>query len=352
MSPAAPQPSTPAATVLLGLATAGARDALRATTMAMRLPPADLPPGPQSVRHLAEVLKAQPGSIAVLDLAVLPRTVPHVLALTAALPDPALRARVLLTRELSGVWPADQAWGLELGFAGLWGQLDPQALTGETHALVNRLGGLVGQPGLPPEALAQYFSAMQVKPDVGAPRGRIRRLTGLSAEALCLALASEVKAIDRSYRLTTYPSCHTGVEAVDWLSSRFRVTRERAVGLGQDLQALGLLQHVVHEQPFADLPNFYRITQSGAVDRWNPGAVYQLLRQPTGIEVKDRKYLGKTYDDCFVGAEAVTWVRDRLKLRRHEAEILLNRLLRFGLIAHVTNDHPLRDGNFFYRFVD
>ncbi len=347
-----PNPSTSAATVLLGLATTGARDALRAATMAMRLPPADLPAGPQSVSHLFDVLKARPDSIAVLDLAALPRTVPHVLALAAALPDPALRSRVLLTRELSGVWPVDQAWVLELGFAGLWGQLDAQALTGEAHALVNRLGELVGQPALPPAALAQYFSAMQVKPDASVPRGRIRLLTGLSAEALCLALASEVKAIDRSYRLTTYPACHTGVEAVDWLTRRFRVTRERAAGLGQDLQALGLLQHVVHEQPFADLPNFYRVTQSGAVDRWNPGAVYKLLRQPTGIDVKDRKYLGKTYDDCFVGEQAVAWVRERLKLRRHEAEILLNRLLRFDLIAHVTNDHPLRDGNFFYRFVD
>lgn len=352
MSVHAPHLSTPAATVLLGLATAGARDALRATTMAMRLPPADLPPGPQSITHLSDLLKARPDSIAVLDLAALPRTVPHLLALAAALPDPALRARVLLTRELGAVWPADQAWMLELGFAGLWGQLDAPALTGQANTLVSRLGELAGQPALPPEALAQYFSAMQVKPDASAPRGRIRRLTGLSAEALCLALASEVKAIDRSYRLTTYPSCHTGVEAVDWLSGRFRITRERAVGLGQDLQALGLLQHVVHEQPFADLPNFYRVTQSGAVDRWNPGAVYQLLRQPTGIEVKDRRYLGKTYDDCFVGSEAVAWVRERFKLRRHEAEILLNRLLRFGLIAHVTNDHPLRDGNFFYRFVD
>ena len=52
-----------------------------------------------------------------------------------------------------------------------------------------------------------------------------------------------------------------------------------------------------------------------------------------------------------MGAQAVQWLAKRLKLRAHEAEILLNRLMRFGLIEHVTGDHPVRDGNFFYRFA-
>ncbi|MGE0331238.1 MAG: hypothetical protein AB7P37_11150 [Ramlibacter sp.] len=338
-------------TVWLCLASDAARQALRAVCMAMRQPPADLVAGPDALARLDAALVAQPHSVALIDMAAIAPAAPSLITLAAALPDPQRRARVALTRALAGLWPTAQAWALELGFAGLWADLDPVSLAQPGQPLVECLARLAGAPPLPPEALAQYFSAMQVKLDDATPRHRIRRATGLTAEALCQAMASHVKAIDRMYHFKTYPSCHTGTEAVDWLGNRFQLKRPAAVRLGLDLQALGLLQHVVHEQPFADLPNFYRPTLASAVDRWNLGAVYALVSQPSGLDVKDRTYLGTTYARCFVGAEAVQWLSKRLKLRSHEAEILLNRLLRFGLIEHVTGEHPVRDGHFFYRFT-
>ena len=338
-------------TLWLCLATDSARQALRAVCMAMRLPPAELVAGPGALAQLDAALAAQPHSTAVIDLTAISPAAPSLSALAAALPDAQRRARVVLTRELAGLWPGEQAWALELGFAGLWADLDPVALAQPGNPLADCLSRLSGTPPLPAEARAQYFSAMQVKLGDATPRHRIRRATGLTAEDLCRAMASHVKAIDRSYHFKSYPSCHTGTEAVDWLSTRFKLTRTAAAGLGLDLQALGLLQHVVHEQPFADLPNFYRPTMASAVERWNLGAVYALVSQASGLDVKDRSYLGTTYAQCFVGAEAVQWLAKRLKLRAHEAEILLNRLMRFGLIEHVTGDHPVRDGNFFYRFT-
>jgi hypothetical protein len=345
-----PKPTPPQ--VLISLASEGARQAARACVMAMRVPPTELAPGPQLVQRLRDMLHAFPSSAALVDLAHLQAGAVHIAALAAALPDASQRERIFLVRENAGLWPADVSWARELGFAGLWGQIDAAALTGQDDTLAASLATRIGLAPITPLVLSQYFSALRIKPDPATPRGRIRAATGLPAESLCNALATGVKALDRVYRLTTYPSCHTGTEAVDWLCERFRLQRDKAVQLGVDLQALGLLQHVVHEQPFADRPNFYRLTQSTAVDRWNPGVVDRLLREPTGVAVADRKYLAKTYANCFVGSEAVSWVAGRFKLRRHEAEILLNRLHRLHLIEHVTRDHPVRDGNFFYRFVD
>lgn len=339
-------------TVWLCLASDSARHAMRAVCMAMRLPPADLVADPDALARLDAALAAQPQGVAVIDLTAISPAAPSLVALAAALPDPQRRARVLLTREMAGLWPTEQAWAQALGFGGLWADLDPVALGQPDNPLAESLARVTGTPPLPAEARSQYFSAMRVKLDDATPRHRIRRATGLTAEALCQAMASHVKAIDRTYRFKSYPSCHTGTEAVDWLASRFNLKRPGAVRVGLDLQALGLLQHVVHEQPFADLDNFYRPTLASAVERWNLGAVYGLVTQPSsGIELKDRSYLGTTYAQCFVGAEAVQWLAKRLKLRAHEAEILLNRLMQFGLIEHVTGDHPVRDGNFFYRFT-
>lgn len=351
---------TPAAsTIWLCTATESARHTLRALAMALRAPPADLPlkAGAQAddprgvLARLHHALLAQPRSVAIVDISTVTQAAPHLLSLAQQLPDARARARVLLLREFSGLWGTDQAWAADLGFAGLWAQVDAAELVREGHPLVAAIARGVERPSLPPQALQQYFSAMRVGLDGASPRHRIRAATGLDAEALCLALASEVKHTDRSYLLKIYPACHTGVEAVDWLTGRFRLDRPQAVEVGRDLQRLGLLQHVVHEQPFADLPNFYRPTHSTALDRWNLAAVYPLLVQPSGLEVRDRSYLGKTYERCFVGADAVQWVAHRLRLRRHEAEILLNRLMAFGLIEHVTREHPVRDGHFFYRFT-
>ena len=250
-----------------------------------------------------------------------------------------------------GLWPADRAWVQSLGFADLVAQLDSTSLGAESAQVLGWVARMTGAQSLPSDALTRYFSAMQIKPDASSPRGVVRKITGLTAEALCADLASNVKALNRVYHLKSYPSCFVGTEAVAWLAKQYAVPTEQAVALGVALQTLGMLHHVSHEHAFANEAFFYRTAVSTAVDRVSLGDLLRALSAKTGVEVRDRLYHGKTYAQCFIGSEAVDWVKKSQKIAAFEAEILLNRLHGFNLVEHVTHDHPVRDGAFFYRFV-
>jgi Domain found in Dishevelled, Egl-10, and Pleckstrin (DEP) len=142
-----------------------------------------------------------------------------------------------------------------------------------------------------------------------------------------------------------------GKEAVDWLTKEYAVTRGDAVRLGTALQELGMLHHVAHEQVFGDEPFFYRTELSAVTQRMSPGAMLSLLRSKSGVIVRERSYRGTNYAAFFVGAHAVDWLHAKLKLSRLDAELMLNRLYGFDLIEHVTGEHPVQDGMYFYRFV-
>lgn len=63
---------------------------------------------------------------------------------------------------------------------------------------------------------------------------------------------------DRRFRLTVYPSCFVGSEAVTWLAKTQNATREAAVRIGQALVEQGIFHHVTDEHPFKDEYLFYR----------------------------------------------------------------------------------------------
>lgn len=70
------------------------------------------------------------------------------------------------------------------------------------------------------------------------------------------------------------------------------------------------------------------------------------------LEVKDRKYNFKVYENCFVGNEAVTvLVNENLAENRREATAKMEQLLQAGLIHHVSREHLFEDKNLFYRFT-
>ncbi len=343
------QTNTP--TALLCMPPGEARNAVRAALMAMHVVPQDILPSHAELEQLAHTLRADSHTVAVIDLAGVRHAAAQPVALAALLPSPEARQRTLLTRPQHGLWAADRAWVQALGFADLVAQLDSVSLGSESHQVLDWVASLTGAQPLQSDALARYFSAMQIKPDATSPRGVIRKATGLSAEALCAALTSNVKALNRSYHLTSYPSCFVGTEAVAWLCKQYALPTDPAVALGAALQALGMLHHVAHEHAFANEAFFYRTAVSTAVERINPGVLLRLLSSKAGVAVRDRLYHGKTYAQCFIGSEAVDWVHTTQKVARHDAEITLNRLHGFNLIEHVTHDHPVRDGMFFYRFV-
>lgn len=74
------------------------------------------------------------------------------------------------------------------------------------------------------------------------------------------------------------------------------------------------------------------------------------MRTVGGVKIQDRAYHLSTYPRCFVGSEAVDWLSDRCRLMRADAVRLGQRLVDEKWIHHVTDDHPFKDGYFFYRF--
>jgi len=82
--------------------------------------------------------------------------------------------------------------------------------------------------------------------------------------------------------------------------------------------------------------------------------LFDLMRQPnTGVQVQTRKWLLKTYPNCFVGSEAVTWlVKNQLSPSRENGVSVGRQLLKHGLIRHVTDDHDFEDAYLFYTFSD
>jgi small-conductance mechanosensitive channel len=74
------------------------------------------------------------------------------------------------------------------------------------------------------------------------------------------------------------------------------------------------------------------------------------MRGANGLAIRDRRHLLSTYSKCFVGAEAVEWLMRARALTRDEAVHLGQTLVDRGIIHHVLDEHPFRDGHYFYRF--
>jgi potassium-dependent mechanosensitive channel len=80
----------------------------------------------------------------------------------------------------------------------------------------------------------------------------------------------------------------------------------------------------------------------------------QAMKDPqTGVEVKDRSWLLRSYPACFVGSQAVTWLCDNdFAVSRSDAVAVGELLQARGEWAHVTRDHSFKDEKLFYRFSD
>lgn len=346
------QTATTKPSALYLLATAPSRQAFRAALMAMNVLPLEARPDANSLRQLHDALDLNADWMAVIDLQALIAPVHHPLALAGLLERPSVRSRVVLARGNRGAaWASDRDWVRSLGFCDLVSHLDCTSLQHECNVVLEHAARCTGA-GLPMERkLQQYFSAMQVQPDAATPRGMVRRLTGVSAEQACAALAQGADTADRKHNTTHYPSCFVAAQGVDWLCTHYQLQRPDAVLLGSALQELRLVHHVVHEQPFADAHLFFRAAWTPHTDQLLPGAMLRHLRGPKGVSVRDRRYRTRNYPSCFVGSEAVDRLQEWTGSPRHACETALNRLQAYGLIEHVANAHPVRDGHYFYRFT-
>lgn len=347
----------PEALVLMDLPAGSGRSALRAALMAMRLVPSDLPQEPAARAAMLARMADAPQGLAFIDVSADGRaTTSKLLELDARLPRGPVRQRITLTRLRPGggaghVSEADRRWVQRLGFTDLFAEFDPADCEGNLRHAVDGVARQLGLSPLSPADLARYARIMNGERDPASPRAVVRSLCGLSAEALAGLLSVSLNIADRTYHLKSYPHCFVGAEAVAWLSRRLRCARAEAVATGQALAALGLLVHVVHEHPFLDDNLFYRLATSTAADAVDLGEALARLTGPDGPPTADRTYLGRTYDRCWIGAEAVDRLVQWRGIARHDAWIVLHRLMQFGLVAHVAQARPVIDGHYFYRFI-
>ena len=93
------------------------------------------------------------------------------------------------------------------------------------------------------------------------------------------------------------------------------------------------------QQAFLDIVNILNIKQ-----------VTAQMRSEKGITIKDRRYRLISYPNCFIGSEAVDWMRKNLNLSGEQAVRLGQRLIDEKFIHHVTDEHPFINDFFFYRF--
>ena len=70
-----------------------------------------------------------------------------------------------------------------------------------------------------------------------------------------------------------------------------------------------------------------------------------------GVEIKNRVYKFKIYPQCFIGSEAVDWLKKQYNISRSDAIELGQRLRDEKWLHHVCDEHDFEDGYFFYRFL-
>lgn len=72
----------------------------------------------------------------------------------------------------------------------------------------------------------------------------------------------------RRHKLKLYHHCFVGSEAVDWLSKNLKISRPKAVKLGQQLLKAKIINHVKEEHDFNDDDSFYRFAQDEDKKIW------------------------------------------------------------------------------------
>jgi EAL domain-containing protein (putative c-di-GMP-specific phosphodiesterase class I) len=79
--------------------------------------------------------------------------------------------------------------------------------------------------------------------------------------------------------------------------------------------------------------------------------LWNAMRVPGGLDIRDRMFHLRTYKACFVGREAVDWMVQHEQMTRTEAVLQGRRLIALGLMTHVVNEHDFEDAELFYQLA-
>ena len=260
----------------------------------------------------------------------------------------------------TGISRAERAWASRAGIASLLPGSSTAAWKKSLAPVVERIVSGLEVEALDSGALdvtVNRLVASGAEPRPGIVKdiyGLARRLEqeGLKVGEVFDALCSQRGLVeDRRYRGKAYPECFVASEAIEFIASRFGASRAAALAAGTFLWRTGRIHHVLRDAPFDDGYFFFRIGATahatGGIDL---GEVEAAMRARDGVEIADRAYAGKTYPRCFVGAEAVEWLRGRFRLTMGEAEYVGQSLLELGELHHVVDEHGFVGEGYFYRF--
>ncbi len=165
---------------------------------------------------------------------------------------------------------------------------------------------------------------------------------------------------DRRHNLKKYPRCFIGSEAVQWISEKLNISNSEAIKIGQQLIDDKWIYHVTNEHQFENEYLFYRFNEAKLLV--NDCTQYKLacsidleqlvsnMRNIGGIKIKDRRHNLRTYKSCFVGSEAVEWMREQLNISTSEAIKIGQQLIDDKWIHHVSDSHQFENKFLFYRF--
>jgi Domain found in Dishevelled, Egl-10, and Pleckstrin (DEP) len=195
----------------------------------------------------------------------------------------------------------------------------------------------------------------------------------LHEAATAFEIGVEVK--KHRYHGRTYEDTFVGTDAVDFLmASGLATSRRGAVLVGQGLmEEFHLFEHVARDHVFKDDYLFYRFVPLGerrSLDLM-VGSLQESFQSLTSkaprtslqdiaeameqsVNVENRRFRLKTYKQCFIGRDAVSFfVGSMYASSRMEAVALGRRLSEeLHLFEHVTLQHQFEDDFFFYRFTD
>lgn len=98
----------------------------------------------------------------------------------------------------------------------------------------------------------------------------------------------------------------------------------------------------------------YRLCHhDGSLKRVSIQIVLETLCEEMSAEpgiVGSRRWRLRTFDKCFVGSDAVTWIAQHLHIPRNEALKIGKVCQQIGLFSHVLGEQEFADEHYFYRF--
>ncbi len=87
------------------------------------------------------------------------------------------------------------------------------------------------------------------------------------------------------------------------------------------------------------------VPDAAAQQLWNA------MRTPGGLDIRDRMFRLRTYPHCFVGREAVDWIVQHHRVSREDAVRMGQHLSALGLVSHVLQEHDFEDAELFYELA-